>query len=35
MEWIMNKNNTKTPVLKVKTLVKAGGLNSNHNVRVR
>lgn len=34
----MNKN-TKTPAktsgLKVKTLVKAGGLQGNHNVRVR
>ncbi len=35
----MNKTNIKTsakaPVLKVKTLVKAGGLQGNHNVRVR
>ncbi len=35
----MNKNNiktsAKTPVLKVKTVLKAGGIGGNHNVRVR
>jgi hypothetical protein len=36
MEWIMNKNSIKTPVLKIKTVVKAGGLGgSNHNSHVR
>jgi hypothetical protein len=36
MEWIMTKTNIKTPVLKVKTVVKAGGIGgNNHNSQVR
>jgi hypothetical protein len=39
MEWIMSKTSIKTsaksPVLKVKTVAKAGGLAGNHNLRLR
>jgi hypothetical protein len=37
MEWIMKKTSIKTPVLKIKTVVKAGGLGGggNHNSKVR